>query len=302
MDGPAMLFGAVSLLSTNIARRCSLPPGTFTKAPPKFARCVEQVEAGEKNSSCLPDRVYQEAVLALDLATGNINWVRRLDGWNAACSGPGNNNDNCPAAPGPDADFGMAPAFISASTAKTPHGQDTLVVGQKSGALYAISAVDGTVFWATQTSPGSYGGGLSYGLAVDSSRVYFTAINYNQETWNLQPSGRRIHNSAWSAASLVDGTLLWQKQVPGDDSWSISQPTVTNDVVICGRTLLNLSDASVGGGELVMLDASNGHILSAMPLDTPFFGGNVVQDEYLMFGTGYFQDTEIGSLYVVRVA
>jgi outer membrane protein assembly factor BamB len=99
----------------------------------------------------------------------------------------------------------MAPAFVPASSANTPGGNDTVVVGQKNGNLYAISAVDGSISWATSTSPDGVAGGLSWGVAVDDSRVYFTAINFNQLPLKILPSKKTIHNSAWGAANLADG-------------------------------------------------------------------------------------------------
>ena len=91
----------------------------------------------------------------------------------------------------------MAPAYISATSANTPSANDIVVLGQKNGNLYALSADDGSISWATSTSPDGEGGGLSWGVAVDESRVYYTAINYNELAWQIEPSKRKIHNSAW---------------------------------------------------------------------------------------------------------
>ena len=182
--------------------------GNVYTAPKKYTDCAGSTK---KSSSCLPPDVYQETIMALDVNSGHINWANQLsplDAWNVAClpgaSAPGNQN-NCPPSPGPDADFGMAPAYVLGSSAKTPGGNDTVVVGQKNGNLYAISAVDGSVSWATATSPDGVAGGLSWGIAVDSSQVYFTAINFGQFKWKIVPSGKTIHNSAWGAANLADG-------------------------------------------------------------------------------------------------
>lgn len=182
--------------------------GNVYTAPKEFSDCAESTN---KNSSCLPPNVYQETVMALDVNSGHINWANQispLDAWTVAClpgaSAPGNQK-NCPPSPGPDADFGMAPGFVPASSANTPGGNDTVVVGQKNGNLYAVSAVDGSISWATSTSPDGVAGGLSWGVAVDSSRVYFTAINYNQLPWKISPSKKTIRNSAWGVANLTDG-------------------------------------------------------------------------------------------------
>ena len=149
--------------------------GNVYSTPPQYTACLNQT-TGSSNTSqlnstntCVPPNVYQESVLALDAATGHINWSRELgplDAWTVACiSVPATNPSNCPASPGPDADFGMAPSFVPAS-GDTPFGTDTLVVGQKNGNLYALCAQSGDIFWATATSPGGGEGGLIWGIAV----------------------------------------------------------------------------------------------------------------------------------------
>ena len=282
--------------------------GNVYTAPSEFSDCAE---SADENSSCLPSDVYQESVMAFDIATGNINWANQispLDAWTVACI-PGaalpGNQANCPPAPGPDADFGMAPAFISASSSDTPDGEDTVVVGQKNGILYALSATDGSIFWAISTSPDGTAGGLSWGVAVDTSQIYFTAINYNQLPWKLAPSGRRIRNSAWGAASLTDGTVVWDTQVQPNTSQAFNPPTIANDVVITGRTQFTATGAeATKGGELILLDSVAGSVVGSMALDVDFHGGIAVKNEYLLFGTGY-QNTffnTTGSFYVAKIS
>jgi outer membrane protein assembly factor BamB len=284
--------------------------GNVYKAPKKYEACAKKINSGSSSATCLPRRVYQEAVLALDVDTGNINWVRRLsplDAWTVAClpgGVPGSKKNNCPPAPGPDADFGMAPSFVTASSANTPHGQDTLVLGQKNGNLYALSAVDGSLYWATSTSPDGVDGGLSWGVAVDESRVYYTAMNWNQVSWKLRTTGEKIKNSAWGAANLTDGSILWETQVHPGTALSQVPPTVADGVVITGRTsITETGPKSSSGGELVLLDAASGRVLSSMELDAPFHGGIAVQDQYLLFGSGYSNtfDNTTGSFHVVKV-
>lgn len=152
--------------------------GNVYSTPPQYVACLNTTTGSSNTSqpnstdSCVPPNVYQESVLAFDAATGHINWsleLSPLDAWTVACIlVPATNPSNCPASPGPDADFGMAPSFVPASR-YTPFGKDTLVVGQKNGILYAICAQTGEIFWATATSPGGYEGGLIWGIAVGKS-------------------------------------------------------------------------------------------------------------------------------------
>ena len=151
--------------------------GNVYSTPPQYAACLNKTTNSSINSQgnttdpCVPQNLYQESVIAFDAATGHINWAHELsplDAWTVACKNPQINPLNCPPSPGEDADFGMAPSFVPASES-TPFGEDTLVVGQKNGNLYAISAQTGKLFWATITSPDGTQGGLFWGIAVGKS-------------------------------------------------------------------------------------------------------------------------------------
>jgi PQQ-like domain len=233
-------------------------------------------------------------VLAFDLDTGLINWARPLsplDAWQLACGTIGGsvsrNETLCPFHPGPDADFGMAPTFVPASK-NTPFGKDVVVIGQKNGVLHAISAQAGTHFWSTITSPDGSGGGVSWGIAVDDSQVYFTADNSGLLEWTPKSTSKQIKNSGFGAASLTDGSLVWEIAAPGD-SISVVPPSVVNDVVLTGYT--NVNSNGSGPGAMLVLDKMTGRIMKQYPLDQQYHGGITIQDSFIMFGTGYSNST-----------
>jgi len=146
-----------------------------------------------------------------------------MDVFTAACGYPGFGPQDpvlCPGVPGPDYDFGMAPTFVPGKG-----GDDRVVVGRKSGHVYSLSVVNGRVVWTTSVGPGGITGGLSWGIAVDESSVYFTVINGNYKTWTLQPAGLTINRSAYGAVSLATGAILWQTAVPMNGV-SLGPPTV----------------------------------------------------------------------------
>jgi outer membrane protein assembly factor BamB len=122
----------------------------------------------------------------------------------------------------------MAPSFVPSSNKSNAQG-DVIVLGQKNGVLYSLSAATGKPIWSTQTSPDGIAGGLSWGVAVDTSRVYFTAINSDNVTWQLVPSNTTIQNSAYGAASLATGALLWETQTP-DNNVAFGPPSVVGDM------------------------------------------------------------------------
>ena len=287
--------------------------GNVYTLPEEFQACQNQsldiavVKQSLTLDPCLPPNVLSESVVAIDIESGLVNWVNQLsplDAYNTACgsSVTGSAKQNCPYTPGPDADFGMAPTFVPGS-AGTPYGKDTVVVGQKNGNLYTLSAQAGRLFWSTITSPDGAAGGLIWGIAVDDTQVYFTAVNFNGVAWQLQPSNRTIRNSAFGSASLANGTLLWETQSLPTTSLSLVPPSVVNDVVFVGRTGNNISDSFVGThGALFALDKYTGVLIRDFALDANFHGAVAIQDRYVMFGTGYQTYTKgNGSFYVLSV-
>lgn len=75
--------------------------------PSAYIHCLNQ------SASCLPDDVWQESVIALDIPSGKVNWrktVSPLDAWVMVCGYAGENITHsplCPEHPGPDSDFGI---------------------------------------------------------------------------------------------------------------------------------------------------------------------------------------------------
>lgn len=276
--------------------------GNVYSAPDAYLNWTDEAfsPTTAQNTSCLPPRVWQNAVLAVELLTGKVAWIKRfgsLDVWNLACgiNGTVTNPVSCPGTPGPDYDFGMAPTFVPG---KGKDGRDILTVGQKSGYLYSLAADTGEVQWATATSPGGSTGGLSWGIATDDRRVYFTGINSASKTWTLRPGNATVvNNSVWGAASVADGTLLWETQVGGNDI-AYAPPTTVGDVVLVGR-VKPINPITSGDGPLVVLDKESGKVLLEYPLKGTFRGGVAVQDRYILFATGYKGSD--GFLYVLKV-
>lgn len=148
----------------------TVPEAYFACAPeddpePGSNGVVSNANANNESSCYVLERIWQEAALALDITTGKSNWIRRLyplDAWTLACGVPDaipKNSDPavCPqTTPGPDADIGMAPAFVpgnprhhdthnmKGSWSKTKT-RDLVTVGQKNGILYVLDAATGEV-------------------------------------------------------------------------------------------------------------------------------------------------------------
>lgn len=267
--------------------------GNIYSLPESASKCENETQnnPGLKHDPCVPSNVYAEAILAFDLTSGHVNWVTALgplDAWNVACGSGAANPSNCPPSPGPDADFGMAPSFIPGGKG-TPQGKDTVVVGQKNGNLYAFDAKSGALFWVNPTSPDGITGGLIWGLAVDDTAIYYTAVNAGQISFRPTGASANITNSVFGAANLADGKNLWQTPVPGNE-FSESVPSVVNDVVFNGRsgTIPAVAGgAPTGLGGLVAMEKRTGIILHDYTLDDIFYANIAIVDRYVMFGTGY---------------
>jgi polyvinyl alcohol dehydrogenase (cytochrome) len=129
-------------------------------------RGVMYVTTGDNYS--FPDTSTSDAVMALNLATGKIEWVKQTfpkDVFTSACR---NGGPNCPATQGPDFDFGSSALMLQGAG-----GKDVLVVGQKSGMVYALDPENkGNILWQVRVGKGSTNGGVQWGMASDGQLVF----------------------------------------------------------------------------------------------------------------------------------
>lgn len=290
--------------------------GNVYSFPPEFAHCANET------SECMPKGVNQEAVVAIDIATGRENWVRRItkmDAWNGACVATPIDKVNCAQdPPGNDGDFGMAPAFVSAKTSGLK--EDVVIAGQKNANIYALSAKTGETVWQVNTSPDLQGGGISWGVAVDDEAVYYNLPYGLGGTYGFAES-----TAFYGAVGLKSGKKVWEMRVndTGTNSIALTAPTVLggskgrgkkgkNDgkdddgLVLFPRT--GVMDANgayfYSQGALVFVEKRTGKIVKELVLDTNFNGGIAVQGRYVLFGTGYRNGQSYlgnGTLHVYKV-
>lgn len=184
-----------------------------------------------------------DAIVALDLATGGIKWIKQMtegDVFGCRAGSP-----NCGEKAGPDFDFG-APAMLTRSR----DGRDLLVVGQKSGMAYALDPdKQGAVIWEYRAGQGSIWGGIQWGAAVDNEQVYLPVSDIRLK----EPGG--LH-----AVSLVTGERLWYapppplKCTPGAPTCNaalISAPTLLEGVLFSGSNDGALRAHSTKDGAIV---------------------------------------------------
>jgi polyvinyl alcohol dehydrogenase (cytochrome) len=112
-----------------------------------------------------------DAVVAMDLVTGQIRWSRQAtqnDNFLVGCNGAIGQPANCPTPVGPDHDFGTSPIL-----ARLPGGRQVLLAGQKSGVVWALDPDhEGAVLWQAKVGYGGPLGGIEWGMAADAGAVY----------------------------------------------------------------------------------------------------------------------------------
>jgi polyvinyl alcohol dehydrogenase (cytochrome) len=145
-----------------------------------------------------------DAVIALDLKTGKIHWIKQLthqDSYIIGCERPLDQRPaNCPAMVGADYDLGASP-----SLARRPDGKQILLASQKSSQVYALDPDDmGRVIWEKRLSPGGPLGGSEWGHAVDERNIY------------VGISDIYVRNGAkpqLTALKIADGGLVWTRSL-----------------------------------------------------------------------------------------
>lgn len=164
--------------------------------------CVEQAkkigttpeEVGSLIKACIAsapnwEHNHFDSILALDLDTGQINWVKSTlayDVWHLGCLGP-DWLDRC----GPDMDFSQHPMICAMKNEQTGRHEDIVVVGQKTGEMFGLSPDTGSVVWKTDRNkvgdnfkPGLVGG-FMWGSACTSRTIVGLAANSYAEEHRL---------------------------------------------------------------------------------------------------------------------
>ena len=211
IDGPATLMG-----KTAKGTKIFGPSGAGIWASPTIdaKRGVLYVATGDNYST--PPTKTSDALMAINMKTGRIAWVRQItsgDAYNSAC---GNNSGNCPDEKGPDYDFGSSALLVAAG------GRDLLVAGQKSGVVTAVDpARNGEIVWQSRVGKGGVNGGVQWGMTSDGSNIY-ASVSDVVRTPNTNPApgdtARFIlsptEGGGLTALTIADGRKVWSVQPP----------------------------------------------------------------------------------------
>jgi polyvinyl alcohol dehydrogenase (cytochrome) len=169
------------------------PSGSGIWSAPTIDDGRQRLYVATGNAYSAPAHKSSDAVVALDLESGAIRWMRQMTPGDIYLSNCRAGNPNCPDVNGPDFDFGSPPVLARAA------GRDVLVIAQKSGVAFALDpAHDGEVMWEYRAGQGGVLGGLEWGAAVDGENAYFAVSDI------LQPKPGGVH-----AVRLSTGQRVW---------------------------------------------------------------------------------------------
>ena len=212
-------------------------------------RNLVYVGTGENYSS--PANGYSDAVLAMDMASGEIVWAAQLtkdDAWNGACS---RGTPNCPEEDGPDYDIGAAPILT-----RDGNGREIILVGQKSGMVYALDPANGgELIWEQRAGSGGTMGGIHYGMSTNGEKLFVGVSDLpTNNPYNVGAAHPGVH-----ALDVSTGEILWRNDLPNkcEEGPFLCWPGIsaavssTSDLVFAGGL----------DGILRALDTDNGDIL-----------------------------------------
>jgi polyvinyl alcohol dehydrogenase (cytochrome) len=190
------------------------PAGASVWSTPTIDVRRNRLYVGTGQNLSRPATDTSDAVIALDMDSGELVWRFQAtagDAWNAACL---NDGPNCPEDAGPDFDIGA-----SIILAQLPDGSELLLAGQKSGDVWALDpdpeGRDGEVVWTTRVSHAAIGpnlhqtttnGGVHWGMSLAGERLFVAAADPERDRPDYVPKPG-LH-----ALNLEDGSILWQYQ------------------------------------------------------------------------------------------
>ena len=177
--------------------------------------------------------IYANAMIAVDMDTGRVNWAywaHKYDAWNHACGAPdlygwstvvpalfpvpiANGRANCTQTPiGPDMGFGQQPKLVRNVKLAGGKRGDVVVGGNKDGRLFGLDPATGRKIWEANVDPGGVYGGLQFGLATDDGKVFFGTTNSRNNGRDIRtpyvPVTRFLDINGFTALGLKTGPFV----------------------------------------------------------------------------------------------
>lgn len=269
------------------------PSGAGVWSAPTLDIKRSRLYVGTGNNYSEPATATSDAIVALDLKSGRIAWTRQTrpgDILNGNCQ----SKDTCP---GPDYDFGASPILE-----KIEGGRELLLVGQKSGIVYALDPdKDGAIVWEARVGKGGVNGGVQWGMASDGRNVYAaTSDVVRRGAAGYDPK----QGGGLTALRIADGKQVWYAAPPpcsdkmGCSPAQSAAVTVIPGVVFSGSLDGHLRAFSTEDGKVLWdfdtvrdFDTVNRVKAGGGGVDGP---GPVVSGGLLFVGSGYARTGGMG--------
>ena len=284
------------------------PSGAPVWSSPTIDLSRGRVYVGTGENYTRPTTTTSDAIIAIEMETGEISWSfqgTESDAFTMACTGF-RNRQNCPAPPGPDLDFGMAPILVTRED-----GRDILVVGQKSGMVWALDPdAEGEVLWSARVGKGSALGGIHWGMASDGYLAY--AANADRDAVIVDVHPDKEATPGLFALDLMTGDIVWSAPAPRDTCEerqgcypaNSAAPTVIPGAVFAGGLDGHIRAYSTNDGQILWdfdtvqeFETSNGILGKGGSIDGP---GPVIANGLVFVNSGYGQFGQIpGNLLLV---
>ena len=213
-------------------------------------RGVLYVGTGEAYTSPAADT--SDAVLAFSLATGERQWAKQLlggDAWNMACFI--GEAANCPEEDGPDLDIGASTVLWSGAD------RDYLLVGQKSGDVYALDPDQGgAIVWHNKVGRGGFLGGVHWGMSANSDSLFVPIADTTITGRFTGPVSPGIH-----ALDPTSGEVHWYTPAVADCDGKSPIPVCDQGMSAAITSTDQLVFAGSLDGNLNVYDSLSGKIL-----------------------------------------
>lgn len=153
------------------------PNGVSVWSTPVVDEKRRQVLVSTSSNFTRPATETENAVIALDIDTGDVNWIFQgtsPDFSNAGCGLKPPLDTNCDY---PNYDFDMITPLLTT----TPSGDEVVIAADKSGTVFSLQPATGELNWSNRLGAGSKLGGVHWGMAVDDSKVYAAVTDMSTE-------------------------------------------------------------------------------------------------------------------------